>query len=347
LALLLLLGPRVGWGEEKARPLTPEERETVRMFFDRKTDVVEELLRKGRFEKALRLAEALLVLAPDVGQNPVILKALKNKARDGLQAGNVVQGEIRGPEGFTQVGDRILLKVVITNVGGTPITVQMGEEEEERGAATLRISFEERGCMGGVRVDEWSVPVTSLTGTRLLEPGKSWESEVVLDSADRSPVNPTIRTYRISGEIWPLSLRVGPRALHRPIQLEETKFDNYPRGLAPLRQAPLETLKEGVEEEFGPKVFLAAHFLSGPQVREAVTYLAESQEREFDHPAIRRTMRVALRVLTGRKDLPLDSVAWRRWWAEHGAGVLESVAAKAREGKKGKPGEKEGGNEDE
>jgi hypothetical protein len=117
------------------------------------------------------------------------------------------------------------------------------------------------------------------------------------------------------------------------VHLAEVRFRVFPRGLGPLRADPLGTLAEGVEEEFGPKVVLAARFVSGPDRKKAVRLLVDAQERIFDDPGMGRTMRVALRILTGRPALPLDAAGWRRWWAAHGEAVYAALdAEEKREG---------------
>ncbi|MHC4599246.1 MAG: hypothetical protein ACYS47_09605 [Planctomycetota bacterium] len=330
--------------------LTAAEREGVRKFIEWKTREVSEHIDKGRFEEAEKLAKALLVVAPDAGGNVGLLKSLKNEARDGLQSRSVVGGEIRVPEDFLEVGDRVVVRVVLLNRSGAPLEVDMGDAGEGRGAATIRVAFEERGVLGGVRMDAWAVPLGGLRGTRVVEPGGSWETELVIDSADRSPFNPTVRIYRLSGEIWPRAMTLGARPLMRPIRLAEVVMTVYPRGLGPMRAAPFETMKEGVEEEFAPKVVLAAAFIPDERYREAVTLLVEGQERDLDNPAMRRAMRVALRSVTGRTDLPLEGDPWRRWWGKHGQDVLQGRKAGADGGGEpwgdGTPPDKESGRRD-
>jgi hypothetical protein len=326
LAGLLLLVPARAWaGDGNPGSLTLPEREAVRKYFDAQVREVDERIRRGRYEKAMELAKALLVLAPGIGEDTGVLRAMKNRARDGLQAASVVRGEVVAPDGFHEVGDRLVFRVVLTNVSQSPLEIDMGEEGE--GAANLRIRFTEEGSLGGLRVAEWNARVSGLRGRRVIEPGGAWETEAVLDTGDRSPVNPTARTYAIRGQVRPARMRLGKRPLARPVWFEETVVRVYPRGLAPMRRAPLETLKEGVEEEFGPKVVLAASLVPEDRRREAGEYLVAEQDREFDRAAMPRVLRTALRVLSGRPDIPVESAAWGRWWPLHGRGVLEGLKA--------------------
>ncbi|MHC4777436.1 MAG: hypothetical protein ACYTFG_02535, partial [Planctomycetota bacterium] len=295
LLLLVLPSGRARAGGVNGEGLTNAEYRAVQKYVGLRTQEVYDLIEKGRFEEAEKLARALLVIAPDTGGDTGLLKTLKNRARDGMQSQSIAGGELRLPEGYLEVGDPIIIKVVITNRSLATLEVDMGDGEDGGGAAAVRVTFEESGALGGVRVDEWTLPVRSLRGTRTLEPGESWEVEVVIDSASHSPVNPTIRTYRVTGEVWPLAMKVGARPVVRPIRLKSGICRIHPRGLQPMRSAPLETLREGLEEEFAPKVVLAAGFVGDELYGEAVEILIAGQERTFDNPAMGRSLRVALR----------------------------------------------------
>lgn len=322
LLLLAAAGPMARAQEDG---LSAEDMQAVRRYLSLQARRVEDLIREGRFEKAERLATALEALGEGAGEDAGAFQILKTRARDALQAARALNGRVEAPEGFHEVGDAIVLRVVLENVSGETLELDLGTGN--RAAARVHVAFVEHGYLGDSRTDEWFVPIEGLDGVRTLAPGASWDTTVTLDTADRSPLNATARIYRVRGTVRPRAARVADRALVRPVVLEPAEIRVFPRGLGPMRRNPLETLREGIEDEFGPKVALAARLLPAEQAREGAEILVREHERSFDEPAMRRTLRAALKALTGREDMPLDAAAWRRWWAEKGAAVLSALEA--------------------
>lgn len=318
--------------------LTPMERRAVRKYLALRTKDVEEWIHKGRLEKAIELAEALLVIVPDEGGDTTYLRALKNRARDKIQAATLLRGTLEGPTGFLEVGDPLVFRVRIENLSPGTIELDMGSRERGSGIARCRIVFEEHGCLGGVRIDEWDEDLPGFTGIKTLDPGAVWETRLAIDSADHAPLNPTVREYRIEGRVWPLAMAVEGQMFSRPVLLDETSVRVFPRGLGPLRAAPLETMQEGIAEEFGPKTFLAAWFIQDSKRASAVDILVESQGGDFNDPVMPRILRAALRIVTGRSDMPLENGAWRTWWARNGQEVRARATGAGDDSKDGDPG---------
>ncbi|GEM_PF-3504923 len=323
-ALLLGASLPARAAEKRDAELSPRERMAVQKFFTLKAWDVDDLIKAGRYEKALALADAMITLLPGEGGRD-FLRVLKNRAREGIQASRVVRGELLEPAAFTEVGDPLVFRIAVTNVGERPLEIVMDAEDGNQGASRLHVECEEQGCLGGVAHTAWDIPIPGLDGRRVLDPGASLRTRAVLDTADRSPLNPTVRVYRVSGWIRPFEMRAGTRPATRPIRLETKTVRVFPRGLGPLRRAPFETMQEGIEEAFAPKIVLAAHFIGPRRRRAAAMALVEGQRRETSDPALPRVMRVALRALLKRWDLPLERDAWKRWWFENGEDVNQRL----------------------
>jgi hypothetical protein len=212
------------------------------------------------------------------------------------------------------VGDPAAFDVVVTNVSQAEIVIDMGGRSSG-GLTLLSVRLEEHDHFGAVAANERNVVFTGFSGAATLKPGESISAGFTLDTASASPLSPTLRSYAVGGILRPLSVKAGERIVTRPVNLAHCSVTVYPRGSGPTRENPLEALAEGIEEGYGPKVFIAARFLRKESALEGIALLERSLDAPFADPAMARTFRASIREIAGDPSAPLDPDGFNRWRA--------------------------------
>lgn len=294
-------------GEERALP-SPEE---VRLAaFRRAIDEAGGFLRDGDLAAArdrlerLRGKAAPRELSAAIDALGTLLEAREWEGRLALTCRAEVARSV------VEAGDPIQVRLRFSNPGPSPIRIApIGEGGEGPALATLSVRFLERRS-DGTDYRESSTDAFSFPALEL-EPGEETERLRSVPTPAEAPF--ALRDYEIAAELRPVRFEAGgvPIPL-RGIRLSSCSARVYPRGYGAIEAGPQAALRKALaspDPAYDRHVLVAAALVPPEERREAIaTCVATLFQGD---PRRRRSAAAALRLLSGRDDLPPDPALWR------------------------------------
>ena len=274
---------------------------------------------RGDVWGALRLIDALLVVAPD---SPVAtrLQALRRRAAARLLQESVCRVELVPSAGGLTPDHPLGVRLRLVNQGQETVELTAGEEGE---LGVLSLVYEELAPAGGRTRTMQERTILSPDEEIELDPGESWELNLQLLSPHKQMQPGVVGRYQLGGRLRARSLVMGDTSysLFVPFLpaevivvesrdkdlLEPPASQRFLGALQAAFAAPPETRGETAR-----RVFVAAMVLAAVDRDGAVAALAEALTAA--QGALSDALCAALGRATG-EPLPRTREEWLRWWA--------------------------------
>lgn len=330
-------GETIGNGGEDA-PRAPDydvgddyDRLEVEKFLGARLRQAQTLLAGGRFDAAIRIAEAAIVLLPDSELRPdfdaLILKAKGDSQADLLIAGTLsispesVQYAAR--EKGAKFKTPLEINCFLKNVSTEPITLRLFEGEGKESLLELVVTYEQHDYQGNVMSQRGNVGLPIDAGNSIkLVPNESYALTVPLEGLSSLDADAPLKHALGRVEIQ-ASLRIfgasnddGAPIILKPVSFPTRTVHVFPSrfDLARTEASPLAAIQDALDEGEAQELFLSAHFISKQARRAAGDALFEDYDRSS--LAMKRARLKSLSVIfnVGRN---WDHKLWQDWWKEN------------------------------
>ena len=295
--------------------------QSVETFLAERLREGQERFRQGHFYSAFRIADAILVLAPDISFRAEA-KRLRRRAEARYLGDRIltVHFELDASRNSFPL-DVVHGSLVLENVSTS--TVQVGEPEK---AGILGLAeFEVLEFYLDTQISNQGSRVVALDQGLELEPGASHRVAVELEVL-RGPGVPVMQALRMQGTLRPSVLKVAGRAVARGIPWQGTLHVLLPDDLQAVPREPYRHLQRALLER-EPRRLIVATRLWRQRLQEGGELAAPLRERTVDllldslsaaQDFIDRLIIQELAALTGEsRAATVDS--WRIWKLEREA----------------------------
>jgi len=285
-------------------------------FFHAKLLECRELSRKGEVRRALAIAEAVAVLDTD-GPYTWEIRRLARRSKERLVAREVLEPEIESRKLVCEAGDKPEVFFRITNHESRLAQIRL--EKGVLGTASMSIT---RFSLDGNSNREermLRIKVPDNVEAILIEPGKTWEHAVEIDTVDAVPRVGIVARIQIEGRFRPTRWTVESKDENLSIRMPRTELWIVPPGEGELAEKPLEMLTAalffGKLEPFftgGQLAVWAAE--EDPYLNEKVveTLIGNLAELDAGRKAIAGRL---LNQATGQALAP-EPARWKEWWGK-------------------------------
>ncbi len=312
-----------------AATTTDYNKEEVEKYWAALLKEAQRLLEIGRYDAAVRTAEAAIILRPESRWrsefDAIIVRARSEGQSELLIAGtmSIDPPYVRYAEAKQGAPFAAPLQVhcYLKNVSAQQITLRLNEGDERRSLLQLLVRYEQTDYLGHAmsQQDNVSLPIDAGAAVTL-RPGESYELIVPLagltsldadapvkNALGKAQIDASLRVYgALDGDGNPLILRP-VRFSRRSVLIFPAEFE-----LDEARDKPLTYIRECIDEERAQDLFLAAHLVEAKALRSAGDTLTGNDFA--DSPlAMQRARLRALTTLFGVGPT-WDIRQWREWW---------------------------------
>lgn len=326
-------------------PLPEPDDAEVRAYLDLKFRVARQQYLAGNIRYAEQLVTSLMLLEPkDVKRDE--WRLFKIACGEALLQDKYVKPTVTVKKLDFDYGDTVTLLFTLKNISRQTVTIPV-----EPGNRRKDEAWEESGADVGIAQFElhivehvWDGTTRTQTLRRhfnigediVLEPGKSWEKALQVDTRELWPDNLinvfrvlTVKTWLrapypveeagVEPEDLLLSRRIQfPTARCRvvPVTVAEdgtvSSFLNYVRNNP---NGPMAVLRERIDSGYGEEVFLAAQLQRQSDLPAVIGLLVNTLDKPAlkDYDIKRKACMAALARITGQR-LQFDADKWREWW---------------------------------
>ena len=307
-------------------------RDEAEKFMAVRLNQAQTLLEGGRYDTAIRIAEAAIVLLPDSKWRPefdaLILRARGEGQSEMLIAGtltlepDVVQ--YASNERSADFAEPLVIRCYLKNVSAQAITLRLYEGEGKESIVQLTVRYEQTDYQGNAMIQTGTVrlPVDS-GGAITLAPNSSHEITVPLAGLSSLDADAPLKMALGIAQIE-AALRVygaldgeGKTLVLRPIRFARQSVKVFPSGfdVTVARGKPLATLREFVKAGKAQELYLCSQLVDARNLRAAGDLLVAEDFGQSPLPVQRARLRAMHTMFnTGAT---WDVRKWREWWADN------------------------------
>lgn len=319
----------------KAPNYSPGEdfsREEAEKFMAARLKQAQTLLEGGRYDTAIRIAEAAIVLLPDSKWRPefdaLILRARGEGQSEMLIAGTLtLEPEVvqyASNQRGADFAEPLVIRCFLKNVSAQDITLRLYEGEGKESIVQLTVRYEQSDYQGNAMVQTGTVrlPVDS-GGAITLAPNSSHEITVPLAGLSSLDADAPLKMALGLAQIE-AALRVygaldgeGNALVLRPIRFAKQTVKVFPSGfdVAKAQGKPLATLRELLKAGKAQEVYLCSQLVDARNLRAAGDLLLAEDFAQSPLPVQRARLRAMHTMFnTGAT---WDVRKWREWWADN------------------------------
>lgn len=314
-----------------AGDMSDYDRVEVEKFLRVRLTQAERMLNGGRFDSAIRIAEAAIILMPDSDLRPEF-DALILKAKGVSQAELLIAGTLSvSPETLryerrekaASFEDPLQIDCFLKNVSSDNITLRLYEGEGKESLLELAVTYEQLDYQGNVMSQRGNVRLPIDAGDSItLLPNESYALSVPLEglaSLDSdAPLKNALGRARIEAvlRVYGANDAEGDPIVIRPVRFPKREVLIFPStyDLPLARTRPLTAVRDAIREGGAQELFMSAHMI-GKRDRRAA---GDELFKDFDKSALamKRARLKSLSVIfdVGRN---WDIARWREWWDEN------------------------------
>ncbi|MBX3458435.1 MAG: hypothetical protein KF696_00555 [Planctomycetes bacterium] len=308
------------------------DRDEAERFMATRLKQAQTLLDGGRYDQAIRIAEAAIVLMPDSRWRPefnaLIVKARGEGQAELLIAGTIVLEPAALRFAATERGaafqSPLTIRCYLKNVSAQEITLRLYEGPGKESLLQLNVRYEQTDFQGNILMQTGNVRVPIDSGGAItLAPSSSHEISVPLAGLSSLDADASLKMALGVAHI-DAALRVygalddaGRPLVLRPVRFARQSIRVFPHAfdLDAALEKPLATLREYIRLGKAQEVFLCAHVIEQRNLRAAGDILLGRDISESSLPVQRARLR-AMHALFN-VGATWDLKKWQDWWADN------------------------------
>jgi hypothetical protein len=312
-----------------AAPSTDYNAEEVEKYWASLLKQAQRQLEVGRYDAAVRTAEAAIVLRPESRWrsefDAIIVRARSEGQSELLIAGtmSIDPPHVRYAEAKQGAPFATPLQVhcYLKNVSARQITLRLNEGIEKRSLLQLLVRYEQTDYLGHAMSQQDNVSLPIEAGAAVtLQPGESYELVVPLTGLTSLDADAPLKNALGKAQ-FDASLRVygaldgdGNALILRPVRFSRRSVLIFPADfdLDAAKDKPLTYIRDCIDDERAQDLFLAAHLVEPKALRGAGDALTANDFSEGPL-AVQRARLRAMTTLFGVGPT-WDIRQWREWW---------------------------------
>jgi hypothetical protein len=307
---------------QKSVTMTEEEMKTVDKFFRAKFEEAKSYCEARKYDAALKLIDAILILHPEVSFRQEVV-SLRVKCEEGMIQQSVVRSYILVPKSVCEVGERVEFRIRVDNLSGDEVRIFSGGQERSI-LGRLEREVYEYALDGTSRISRAPVVVRN-TADIVLRRGEGWEKSYFIDTEGLGSFEGKFRRYILRGVLRPAEMEFGGERFSRDLPLEPVTIDVLPEGCARYARSPVEVIRDSVmhltqhsdetarsESEGQTMLFYASFYVPAESLDEVVGLIIGSLDK-LSSLAARTAMGVLTNLTAEAHGFEVEE--WKKWWA--------------------------------
>lgn len=272
-------------------------------YFLRRYQQARHLLQTREIAKALRIAQAILALEPDIHFAEQVQDFVR-QCKDRQVSQRVVGGEMRANSHLYVPGQKLSLTLSVKNRRQMPLELSL-----KKNGIVVKICMKEFDLYGQYREKLFS-RIVPLGEKLLLAPGNA--KSQTLQIANDKIAGPCYRIFVISAQIPRSQIRYGEAIKYSRIIFNSLTVSSLPRQLHCIVERPLAFCLGALKFDSPRQLFYASFFVKKSEQATLISALIGylGQKNSLD-PVIYGI----IRRLTGKNFTTRE--VWRNWWNAH------------------------------
>jgi hypothetical protein len=280
-------------------------------YFRQKYQEAQNAMESGESERAIKLAEAILTLEPQLDFAEEVKRFISD-LRDMAQ--QVLYGEMKAERDIYVPGETVQVQLRLSNPNNSPVAIHAGDN-----GIVLQVYVQEFTPAGSC-VDHTLSHIIPLTGQIILTSRQIWQSKVAIPN----PVSDKAiyRVIHLKAAIPRCQVQQEDRRLYPRIVFRPVRVAVLPRPFHDVVRQPIASALYALRLGYAEHLFFAAFFVDRQAQAELIPAMIErlGTNAAMDQVITAILRRVSGQNLSGRN-------AWHNYWQANGASWAKHKAS--------------------